>query len=302
MRRRSDEPEGALRWVIARGREALRPAPAADDLVRARVARALRRLASGDLGLDLAAELAGTEEGAAIEKIVGRVRGLVVAGRSAADRPKSAAAMVGAASGRLAELSNRQKVTLDRAAEEARTAAQRAKDLRGVAAEVAEAVERAGLVALNTGIEGMRAGGETARALSALGEEIRRLNQRAAAGAGELGVAVEEMDAALGGALARVDEAREHSRSIGEAAVQSSAEAEAARRAERSFGEELEGWRVRDDETEALLAGVIAGVEQLARELGALRERLGDGDEARGRVERALRALTGAEADGGGGR
>ena len=235
---------------------------------------ALRAVASGDLTVANLLDVLSTEEGRALESLVARVRALVSLGRRALGATPRAAEQVATTSVRVAELAGRQRVALDRAADEVQRLSTRARELQTLAREVAEAGDRAALLSLNAGIEGMRAGGESARALTLLGEEIRRLAQRAHVGALDLAAGVTHLEEGARSALGRLEEAQGTARAVAEAATQASAAADVARRTEAELVEALDGWRVLDDETESLVGSITQAAAQLSREVSQLRARL----------------------------
>jgi len=241
---------------------------------------ALRAVAGGDLtGANLLDVLA-TEEGRALEALVARVRGLVSVGRRALGATPRSAEQLATASVTVAELTGRQRVALDRAVDEVQRMSRRARELQGQAREVAEAADRAALLALNAGIEGMRAGGEAARALTLLGEEIRRLAQRAHVGALDLAAGVGHVEEGSRSALVRLEEAQNTARAAADAATAASVAADEARRTEVEFAGLLDGWRILDDETESLVGSITRAAEQLNREVTQLRGRLRPEDAA----------------------
>lgn len=235
---------------------------------------ALRAVAGGDLTVANLLDVLATEEGRALEALVARVRGLVSLGRRSVGSTPRAADQVAGASVKVAELTGRQRVTLDRAVDEVQRLSNRARELQVQAREVAEAADRAALLALNAGIEGMRAGGEAARALTLLGEEIRRLAQRAHTGALDLAAGVNHVEEGARSALGRLEEAQATARAVADAATEASVVADAARRTEAEFATQLEGWRVLDDETESLVGSITRSAEQLSREVVQLRGRI----------------------------
>ncbi len=99
----------------------------------------------------------------------------------------------GARAERVAATVARQRAHIEGAAERASLVAARSEGLSTGAARVSEAFERLGVVALNAGLEGARAGELQGRALLLLSEEIRANVVRGADAAAELGRAVDEI-------------------------------------------------------------------------------------------------------------
>jgi methyl-accepting chemotaxis protein len=235
---------------------------------------ALRAVASGDLTVANLLDVLSTEEGRALESLVARVRALVTLGRRALGATPRAAEQVAATSVRVAELMGRQRVTLERTAEEVQRLSTRARELQALAREVAEAGDRAALLSLNAGIEGMRVGGESARALTLLGEEIRRLSQRAHVGALDLAAGVTHLEEGARSALGRLEEVQSTTKAVADAAMQASVAADQARRTEDELVVALDGWRVLDDETESLVGSITQAAARLTQEVSQLRARL----------------------------
>ncbi len=275
--------------ALERAATEMLPTPA---VLNAALLASLRSVAAGDLTFRNLVPVSDTHEGEALGRVVHRVRALVTLGRASLGRGGAAAERVERASTLVAELAGRQQVVLERAAEDVGRLTQRAGELATLADEVADAADRAALLSLNAGIEGMRVGGETARALTALGDEIRRLAQRAAGGATELAGGVRELGRTADAAVRVLTEARATASGVGEEATRAAASADAARRSDRDLAAALEGYALLDDETEALVAGIAAASDRLARDVRDARARLGEVEPgARAAIEAALDRL-----------
>lgn len=262
------------------------------EVLNAGLLAALRAVAAGDLTFRNLVPVADTHEGESLGRVVHRIRALVTLGRESLARGQGAAERVERASTQVAELAGRQQMVLDRAGEDVGRLAQRAGELAALADDVADATDRAALLSLNAGIEGMRMGGETARALTALGDEIRRLAQRASSGAAELAAGVREVGVSASGAVRVLDEARSAAVGVGEEATRAAASADAARRVDRDLAAALEGYALLDDETEALVAGIAVASDKLARDVRDARARLRESEPgARAAIEAALGRL-----------
>lgn len=262
------------------------------EVMHSRMLDALREVAGGDLTFKALLEVVDTPEGEALGLIVQRMRALVTLTRAALDRSEGAVERVEAASERVSDLVARQRVTLDRSADDLSRINARLSELRALADDVGEAADRAALASLNAGIEGMRVGGEAARALTALGEEIRRLAQRSATGAADLGKALDDVSRTATQTSAGIDEARATAVALSSEATAAAVVAASARRAEGELRGVLRGYRMMDDETEALVTELSRSAEKLSREVSQARERLKEADpEAREAVEDALGAL-----------
>src|SRR5262249_38187439 len=104
------------------------------------------------------------------------------------------------------------------------------------AARVTEAFERLGVVALNAGLEGARAGEAQGRALLLLSEEIRANVVRGADAAAELGRAVDEIAAESAEVRRQIERSRNEGNDVVQEAAQLQAAAVAATRALDDLG------------------------------------------------------------------
>lgn len=263
--------------------------------------RALRAVASGDLTLSTLDGVPAGDGREAIAALVRRVREVVRGARATARDADELVARADAAWRPVLDLGARQRVSLDRALEEAQRAGERARELAPWAEEVSTSAERIAVLALNAGIEGVRAGGESARALISLGEEIRRLAQRASASADSLASGASSIERAMAASLARLEEARAASTALTAEVTRASASVEAARGSGAALHRSLEAFTLLDDETEALVRSVTSTADRLAAELRAVRARLdevGADSAARAAVDRAVRELAALDGQG----
>lgn len=261
---------------------------------------ALRAMARGDL---TRAALDGVREPtlrAALEAMQQTLRAVV---RGARGTHRDATSLVGGidvACRALADGAARQRVALDRALEESQRAALRAEELSPWASEISEGAERIGVLSLNVGIEGLRGGTEAARALIALGEEIRRTALRVATTADALSAGTAEVGRALAASQSRLEEARSTGQALGAEVARASAAVESARASAVELRDALAELRLLDDDTEALVASVTAAAERLAHELKTAQARVRDEAQhsaARDAVDRAVRALAALAAE-----
>lgn len=268
--------------------------------VVASTAAAVREMARGDL---TRAALDGVREPtlrASLEALQQTLRAVV---RGARGTHRDATSLVGGidvACRALADGAARQRVALDRALEESQRAAVRAEELSPWAAEIAEGAERIGVLSLNVGIEGLRGGTEAARALIALGEEIRRTAQRVGSTADALSAGTAEVGRALAASQSRLEEARSTGQALGAEVARASAAVESARASAVDLRDALSELRLLDDDTEAMVASVTAAAERLAQELKAAQARVRDEAQhsaARDAVDRAVRALASLAAE-----
>lgn len=257
-------------------------------------AAALRAMSRGDLTLAALGEARDPELRAALEALLGKLREIVRGARGAHRDATSVLSGVDVACRDLADAAARQRVSLDRAAEETQRAAARAEELAPWAAEVAANAERIAVLSLNTGIEGMRGGTEAARALISLGEEIRRTAQRVGVTAEALTSGATGVAKALAATQSRLEEARTSAQALTQEVGRASAAVESAKASASELRAALSDISMLDDETEALVASVTDSAGRLAAELRAVRARVSgeaDGSAAREAVERAIREL-----------
>lgn len=260
----------------------------------AAMARVARAVASGDLTRATLDDVPKGEGRAALASLIDRTRELVRCARATATEAAALVSRSDAAWRPVLDHAARQRVALDRALEEARRAGDRARELAPWVEEVSTSAERIEVLALNAGIEGVRAGGESARAMISLGEEIRRLAQRASTSAESLAASVGTIERAMVASVARLEEARASSSALGAEATRASASIEGARGSLDQLRETLAQYRLLDDDTEAMVGAVTTAAERLASELQAVRARLdaaGGDHAARDAVDRAVRAI-----------
>jgi methyl-accepting chemotaxis protein len=262
---------------------------------------ALSALADGDLSFRAASLLDGTPEGARLTEAITRVRELHLAAQGALGGGSGRLDEVRSAAEKAADTASRQRVSLDRVVEQLKQVTQRVDELAASATEMGDTSDRASLLALNTGIEGLRVGGEVARTLGSLGEELRKLSQRTAGGARELAGGLKTIVEQSRGVLTTLDDARNAARQSGEEASRAATAAEAARRADKALATAVSRFHLMDEQTEALVAQIESGVDRLAADVDRARERLAALEpSARTVVEGALaRVGTLARKDGG---
>jgi methyl-accepting chemotaxis protein len=121
---------------------------------------------------------------------------------------------------RVAATIARQRAQIEGAAERASLVVARAEGLGPGAARVREAFERLGVVALNAGLEGARAGEPLGRALLLLSEEIRANVVRGADAAAELARAVEELGNEAAEVRRHIERSRAEVGDVGQEAAQ----------------------------------------------------------------------------------
>ncbi len=133
----------------------------------------------------------------------------------------------------------RQRAHIEGAGERASLVAARSEGLGPGAARVTEMFERLGVVALNAGLEGARAGEPQGRALLLLSEEIRANVVRGAEAAGELGRAVDEIAAESAEVRRQIERSRVEVSEVGQEAAQLQAAAALASKSLDDLGARL---------------------------------------------------------------
>ncbi len=276
---------------------AAKPEPTDADATRA-LLDALSAIAAGDLSLRLANPLEGRPEGVRVAEILARVRELHLAAQGAIGAGTGRLDEVRAAAERASDTASRQRLSLDRVTEQVKQLAQRADDLAASAVEMGDTSDRAALLALNTGIEGLRVGGEVARTLGSLGEELRKLSQRSAGGARELATGLKGLVDQARGAVGTLDEARAAAKIAGDEAARAASAAESARRADVALTAAVTRFHAMDTQTEALVAQIDASVDRLSSDVERARAQLaGLEPSARTVVETALARVARLAAD-----
>lgn len=155
---------------------------------------------------------------------------------AAHERASAGAKDASARAEKLAAAVTRQRAHIEGAAERASLIAARSEGLGPGAARVTEAFERLGVVALNAGLEGARAGEAQGRALLLLSEEIRANVVRGADAAAELGRAVDEIAGESAEVRRQIERSRLEVSEVGQEAAQLQAAASAAARSLDDLG------------------------------------------------------------------
>jgi hypothetical protein len=188
---------------------------------------------------------------------------------------------------RVAATVARQRAHIEGAAERANLLAARSEGLGPGAARVVEAFERLGVVALNAGLEGARAG-DQGRALLLLSEEIRANVVRGADAAAELGRAADEIASESAEVRRQIERSRVEVSEVGQEAAQLQAAATSASKALDDLGARLRRATGIDPE----MARVVALAAEHARGLMTALSALSTGAQA-GPVLGALRPVIG---------
>ena len=230
---------------------------------------ALDAIARGDLvhrsGPDVPPEVSER-----ITAALDRVRTLVRAANESSGLSSRAGTIIDAVE-RAANAGNHQRLALDRSSDELRPLATRLDDLAQETAELASTGDRIALLALNTGIEGLRVGGEVARALGGLGDEIRRLALRTALSAREIGESLRASAELTQRAMLSIEDARTALRQIADEVTRAAASAESVRVADDALGDAARAFRVLDAESDALVTRLDEAASRIAADVARAR-------------------------------
>lgn len=199
-----------------------------------------------------------------------RVRTLVRAASEASGAASRADAIIDAVE-RAASAGNHQRLTLDRTRDELRPLTTRLDDLAKEAAELAATSDKIALLALNTGIEGLRVGGEVARALGTLGDEIRRLALRVALSAREMGESLRASAELAQRTMASIDDARAVLTQIADEVTRAASAAESVRVVDDALRDAVKAFRVLDVESDALVRRLEDTATRLASDVARAR-------------------------------
>jgi methyl-accepting chemotaxis protein len=231
----------------------------------------------------------------AIDQAFERVRTLIRAARATSVGSETRADAIVESVERAATAGNHQRISLDRAADELRPLAARLEQLSSESSALAHDADRVALLALNTGIEGLRVGGEVARALGALGDEVRRLALEMGSRARETREGLQSSLELSRRAAAGIDEARSALRSIADEVTRAAAAAEAIRSADDALRACSEGFRVMDPESAAVVSALDRAAdglrEDLARAKAACVQDDASGEEIRAALARLRHVL-----------
>lgn len=205
-----------------------------------------------------------------INAALDRVRTLVRAANESSGLSSRAGTIIDAVE-RAANAGNHQRLALDRSSDELRPLATRLDDLAQETAELASTGDRIALLALNTGIEGLRVGGEVARALGGLGDEIRRLALRTALSAREIGESLRASAELTQRAMLSIEDARTALRQIADEVTRAAASAESVRVADDALGDAARAFRVLDAESDALVTRLDEAASRIAADVSRAR-------------------------------
>ncbi|MCC7539256.1 MAG: hypothetical protein IT379_23740 [Deltaproteobacteria bacterium] len=189
------------------------------------------------------------------------------------------------------------RASLDGASDQLRAGTGRLSDAVAQLELLGDLSSRTGMLALNAAIEAARVGGEAARALAMVAEEIRKLAQRSAAVSQEVLDGIEAAQQDIQSTLGAIEEGRRLTGQASEAVARCASSSEAVVRAAESLETAVTPYRV-DDPLAAELAATVrrrrdellADLDGVARDAG----RVVDTEEvarALGELERAVASV-----------
>jgi hypothetical protein len=181
---------------------------------------------------------------------------------------KSAETALGASQA-VGAVAAQQKSALDAATDRARLLHARGNDAEGSVARAREALERAKLVALNTGLEGSRLGEAKGRALVLVAEEVREIARMGLESLAELGGTLAQLDQERGALDHDLEAARQRAADLSQELLRIQAAQREAQVSVTELGRLLRSTTGSDPETARLLTQVADHARGL---LGALSE------------------------------
>lgn len=176
-----------------------------------------------------------------------------------------------------------QKSALDAAADQARMLVARGRDTRAPTQQIRDALERAKLVALNTGLEGARMGEAAGKPLVMVSEEMRGLVVRALESLDEHLGLLAQVEREREKLLERIEQARDRARDLADEMLRAQAAERETEQALGELGRSLSKTSTTDPETARALTEAAEHARGL---LGALTALSARGD--RGTVLNAL--------------
>lgn len=250
----------------------------------------VRGLAKGDLALSAQHGLSDSEH-KLLREALNRVKNLLqIAKESAAGTVQRTDTIIHSMES-LANASNHQRTLINRSIEDLRPVALRLQDLALQCAELSMDADRTALLALNTGIEGLRVGGEVARALGALGEEIRRLAQRESLVARAVSDALKMHKGTIQRSTEHLDDASATLRVILEQVSTASAAAESVRVVDEALSAAAGSFRMHDSESQVVIDQLQDLTHSLGTELLKAQELVARNPSSREAVQAALAQL-----------
>jgi len=177
-----------------------------------------------------------------------------------------------------------QRSALEAAADHARLLVSRGRDMRGSAHQVRDALERAKLVALNTGLEGARLGEPAGKAMVAAADELRSVIGRALAALEEHLSLLSQIEREREKLRDLVEQAKTAASALGDELLRAQTAQREAAGALEELGKGLERSTGTDREAARIVATAAEHARGLLEALSALA-----GRPQRGAVARALR-------------
>ncbi len=181
-----------------------------------------------------------------------------------------------------------QKSALDAVADHARMLVARGRDLRAPVQQIKDILERAKLVARNSGLEGARIGDPAGKALVGVADELRALVGGALDALRELGEMQARTEQDRERLLQRIEQAQERARALADELLRSQAAQRESETALRELGESIGSSAAHDPET----ARALSQAAEHARELLAALTLLSSSNDRRSVVS-ALRPVLG---------
>lgn len=177
-----------------------------------------------------------------------------------------------------------QRSALDAASDHARLLVARGRDIRGSAQQVGDALERAKLVALNSGLEGARLGEPAGKAMVAAADELRSVIGRASGALEEHLSLVTQIEREREKLRDQVEQAKQSASALGDELLRAQTTQRDAVSSLEELGKGLEHSTGTDREVARIVATAADHARGLLEALSALSNR-----PQRGAVVRALR-------------
>jgi hypothetical protein len=226
----------------------------------------VRGVAAGNIALRLPHGLSDAQR-QTLAQALDRVRNVLQIARESSTVSTQRTETIIHAMEAIASASYQQRTLIDRSIDELRPLATRLDELAQQCTELTANSDRVALLALNTGIEGLRVGGEVARALSTLGEEIRRIAQRDAVLARSVTDALKAHRGSIDRSAEQCTHARDTLQIMVDHVSNAAAAAEAARVVDETLMDAVGGFQVHDNESQAALDQLAVLTKLLTVEL-----------------------------------
>ncbi len=163
-----------------------------------------------------------------------------------------------------------QRTSLDAATDQLRAVDNRGRDLHSASLRAREALERLRLIALNAGLEGLRLGDPSGKALVTVAEELRVFIQRGAESLDEISAIADQLDAGRTKLREELVAARGHGSTLAEELLRAQGTQHETRRAVGDMGSALQASAGIDREVAAKAGAAANHARQLAEALDGL--------------------------------